>query len=60
MRNIYGSPLPLHPVAVAVAVATVNGGVKAPLLTSMTVFTKNHEVGQIFIKGTTNCRVLDI
>ena len=35
MRNIYGSPLPLHPVAVAVAVATVNGGVKAPLLTSM-------------------------
>ena len=34
-KNIYGSPLPLHPVAVAVAVATVNGGVKAPLLTSM-------------------------
>ena len=38
MRNIYGSPLPLHPVAVAVAVATVNGGVKAPLLTSMAKF----------------------
>ena len=34
-KNIYGSPLPLHPVALAVVVATVNGGVKAPLLTSM-------------------------